>query len=290
MLQRISLIALLLIGIFLITFQEKISKGLGSIFEDADKRPIIATLTSYKGKVRYKIPKSLHYNNVSENLKLKDQDTITTDTDSTARIVFDFGFELEINPNSLIIVEKPKISESGAIQITFLRGDYKILNAGTGEGGKVVVSKNNKFQDIAGRTPLKPIKISIDDTIKVEPEKIEPLEKEKEFIVKEHASPKPKRKPKESLSDEYIASVVNNQKPFFNRCYAQHLRLNPDSHGQISLSFTIDASGKVSQVSLINSTMNDIQLDRCTVAVIERCRFRPYDGDPVVVNYPINFE
>ncbi len=285
--QKLILGILLIIGILLIVFQENVTENLRHVFADKDERPVIATLTTYSGKVRFKVPKSLRYDNVKENLKLKDQDTVSTDANSTARIVFDFGFELQVNPNSIIVIEKPKISESGAVQITFLRGDYQVVSKGA--SGKVVVSKDKKFQDIAGRPPLEPIKISVQETKeKVDSQKLE--EKEKPVMVQERPKPKPKKKQKESLSEEYIASVVNNQKPFFTRCYAQHLRLNPDSHGQISLSFTVESTGKVTNVILINSTMNDTQLDRCTVSVVERCRFRPYEGDPVVVNYPINFD
>lgn len=291
MVQRIVLASLLILGLLIIFYHETVIEQVRSVFEPADNRDNVATLTTYKGKVRYKLPKSLKYNNVRENLSLKDQDTLTTDADSTARVVFSDGFELEINPNSMIIIEKPKISSTGAVQITFLRGDYTVVNEGSGEAGKIVIaSKDKKFQDVAGRPPLEPIKIKIQEEPQIE--KGVKLEEQKPVlppIVEKTPIPK-KKKQRETLPDEYIASVVNNQKPFFNRCYAQHLRLNPDSRGQINLAFTIDDQGKVTAVNLVNSTMGDPQLDRCTMAVLERCRFRPYDGDPIVVNYPINFE
>ena len=116
------------------------------------------------------------------------------------------------------------------------------------------------------------------------------LDEKKKVLVEKEKKPEKIKKARETLSDEYISQIVNSQKPFFNRCYAQHLRLNPDSRGQIHLAFTIDILGRVSTVSMIQSTLSDPQLEKCTMAVIERCKFKAFDGDPIVVNYPINFE
>ncbi len=293
MAQKITLGAILILGLLIIFYHEGVIEQVRTWIEPKDARETIAKLTSFKGKVRFKQPKSLKYNNVKNDLSLKNQDTLTTDIDSTARVVFADGFELEINPNSMIIIEKPKVSSTGAVQITFLRGDYTVVNEGSGEAGKIVIAtKDNKFQDVAGRPPLEPIKIRIREEPQIE--KSVKLEEKEQKPILPPALEKPtlpkKRKVRETLPDEYIASVVNNQKPFFNRCYAQHLRLNPDSRGQINLAFTIDPQGTVTAVNLINSTMGDPALDRCTMSVLERCRFRTYDGDPIVVNYPINFE
>lgn len=300
--KNILLVSLLLLGFFIIFFHEKIVERIDQSITPADTRETIATIEEFNGKVRYKTANSLKYKNASEKLELKNQDTLTTDADSTAKIAFASGFEIQVEPNSLIVIENPKQDSQGRIQITFLKGDFKVTKKGS--ANQIIVSKDKKFQDLAGRVPQKPIQIDLtpqtlllQDNIesvdlkaspKIEKEQLE--EKKKVFAEKEQKKEAPKKKARETLSDEYISQIVNSQKPFFNRCYAQHLRLNPDSRGQIHLAFTINVLGKVATVSLIQSTLSDPQLEKCTMAVIERCRFKAFDGDPIVVNYPINFE
>lgn len=295
--KNVFLVLLLLLGFSVILFHNNIVEFIDSALSPKDTRKTIATIQSLDGKVRYKTAKSLRYQNAHKEQELKNQDTVTTDANSRAKIAFVSGFEIQVEPNSLIVIENPKKDDQGRIQITFLKGDFKVLK--TGSPNQVIVSKDKKFQDLAGRTPQNPIQIDLTPqaivsekleeikTPKIENEKLE--EKKKVLVVKEK-KPEPPKKPRETLSDEYISQIVNSQKPFFNRCYAQHLRLNPDSRGQIHLAFTINTLGKVSTVSLIQSTLSDPQLERCTMSVIERCRFKAFDGDPIVVNYPINFE
>lgn len=300
--RNILLVLLLLLGFGVIFYHEKIVEQIDQGLAPKDTRETIATIQGLEGKVRFKAAKTLRYKNAKEDQELKNQDTVITDEGSRAKITFASGFEIQVEPNSLIVIENPKKDEQGRIQITFLKGDFKVIKAGA--PNQIIVSKDKKFQDLAGRAPQKPIQIDLTPqnviipeaespeaaklkTPKIEIEKFE--EKKKVLAEKEKKKPEPK-KPRETLPDEYISQVVSAQKPFFNRCYAQHLRLNPDSRGQIHLAFTIDSQGKVSTVSMIQSTLSDPQLEKCTMSVIERCRFKAFDGDPIVVNYPINFE
>lgn len=295
--KNILLVVFLLIGISVILYHESIVEMIDGFLSSKDLRPTIATVQEFDGRVRFKPAKSLRYKNIKKSMELKDQDTLTTDSNSHAKLAFQSGFEIEVKPNSLIIIENPKKDSEGRIQITFLKGDFSVLKSGS--PNQVIVSKDKKFQDLAGRTPQQPLKIDltppptpiidIKEIVKSPTLESEKIQEKKKVLAEREKKEEPK-KPKQTLSDNYISQVVNSQKPFFNRCYAQHLRLNPDSQGQIHLSFTIDTQGRVSSVSLIQSTLSDPQLEKCTISVIERCRFKSFDGDPIVVNYPINFE
>ena len=296
--KSLPLILLLLLGFGVIIYHEAIVEKIDSILTPRASGETIATIREMDGRVRFKPAKTLRYKNAKLKQELKNQDTIITDENSRTKIAFASGFEIQVEPNSLIVIENPKTDELGRIQITFLRGDFTVVKAGA--PNQVIVSKDKKFQDLAGRAPHKPIQLDltpqnlIADTpeMEVKSPKIdtEKLDEKKKVMAVREKKPAPPPKPRETLSDEYISQIVSNQKPFFNRCYAQHLRLNPDSRGQIHLAFTIDIQGRVSSVSLIQSTLSDPQLEKCTMSVIERCRFKPFDGDPIVVNYPINFE
>lgn len=298
--KNILLVLLLLFGLGVIIYHEAIVERIDQFLSPKDTRETIATIDSLDGRVRFKAANTLKYKNARDNQELKNQDTITTDDNSRAKIKFASGFEIQVEPNSLIVIENPKRDEQGRIQITFLKGDFKVIKAGA--PNQIIVSKDKKFQDLAGRTPQKPIEIDLTPQNLIPDEKVEAaqiktpkievekFEEKKKVLVQKEKKPEAPKKPRETLSDEYISQIVNAQKPFFNRCYAQHLRLNPDSRGQIHLAFTIDTQGKVSTVSMIQSTLSDPQLEKCTMSVIERCRFKAFDGDPIVVNYPINFE
>src|SRR5690606_22879817 len=151
--------------------------------------------------------------------ELKEQDTLTTGPDSRTTLAFLSGFEIQVEPNSLIVIENPKKDAQGRIQITFLKGDFKVLK--TGSPNQIIVSKDKKFQDLAGRSPQKPIEIDLTPPTVI-PEKpdlktpvIEAVqldEKKKVLEEKKRPIPAPK-KPKETLSDDYISQVVMNQKP-----------------------------------------------------------------------------
>ena len=95
---------------------------------------------------------------------------------------------------------------------------------------------------------------------------------------------------KETLPDSYIASVIKNQRTFLNRCYAQRLRLNPDARGRIDTSLTIEPDGSISTARVIGSTISDPALQQCVVSTLQRARFKTFNGDPIIVQYPINFE
>lgn len=295
--KNILLVLLLLFGFSVIIYHEKIVEGIDQLLSGKDQRQTIAVIQTLDGRVRVKPANTLRYKNANVRQELKDKDTLTTDADSHVKLSFVSGFEIQVEPNSLIVIENPKQDADGRIQITFLKGEFTVLK--TGSPNQVIVSKDKKFQDLAGRTPQKPVEIDLTPTNLI-PDRVEDikvpvleavkLDEKKKVLAEKKAPPPPPKKPKETLSDDYISQVVLSQKPFFNRCYAQHLRLNPDSRGQIHLAFTINTQGRVSSVSLVQSSLSDPQLEKCTMSVVERCRFKAFDGDPIVVNYPINFE
>lgn len=291
--KRAPLIILLILALLIIMFHSQIVDLLDEAFGPKDPRPTIATMESYEGNVNYKKPKTLRYRKVKNAIGLRDQDTLVTDENSRAILAFEGGYRLEVEPNSIVIIEEPQIGEDGTFRVTFLRGDYRVLDVGN--VGRLLVAKDKNIEDAAGRpAPEKPILVSMKEPEKAPPppppkpirsEVVEELKKE----IKKTAPVVPAKK-RETLPDDYIASIVKRQTPFFNRCYAEHLRLNPNAKGRINLSFTITPGGQVSSVRMLGSTLKDPRLEQCTMAVVERARFRTYEGDPIVVNYPINFE
>lgn len=169
--KNILLVLLLLFGLGVIIYHETIVDIIDQSLSPKDTRETIATIDSLEGRVRFKAAKTLKYKNARDNQDLKNQDTITTDENSRAKIKFASGFEIQVEPNSLIVIENPKKDEQGRIQITFLKGDFKVIKSGA--PNQVIVSKDKKFQDLAGRTPQKPIEIDLTPQNLIPDEKVE---------------------------------------------------------------------------------------------------------------------
>ncbi len=296
MFKRFLLLALALLlllgGGYLILNYETVLSVWDEMYGPKDTREIVALVTRTDGNPKLKLPKRLVYKSIRESQQLRYYDTIQTDEKSHITIAFTNGLVLDLEPNSLLVLEKSQDGESGGVVISFLQGNFKVIQEG--KSGKVFLAKDSQVLDTAGRLPPKESIIIAPELDQLEPE-IEVATPTPTPPPVQIARPRPTPKPtpvraKESLPDDYIASIVKKQKPFLNRCYAQHLRLNPNASGKMSISFTVEPTGGVTSVRILRSSIADPRLQKCTLTVLERMQFKTFDGDPIVVNYPINFE
>lgn len=280
----IIIFLLLCVGLFFIVKKDAILTWWETYLGDADSRQVVARVESTIGQPKFRLPRKLVYKKLENAQSLRYYDTISTNETSKVTISFLSGLVLELEPNSILVLEKPSDGQGADVVISFLQGNFNVIKKGN--AGKVLLTKENKTIDTTGRN-VAPIVIEQENILVEETPTPTPKPAVK-AIVK--PTPKPIKKRKESLPDDYIASVVKKQKAFFNRCYAQHLRLNPNASGRMSLSFTISPNGSVNNARVLRTDMSDPRLQKCTLSVIERLSFRTFDGDPIVVNYPINFE
>jgi TonB family protein len=207
---------------------------------------------------------------------LRAKDTVSTDQDSRAVIKFNSGLRVELEPNSLIIVDDFG-SGPGQLELTFLQGGAKILDQGKGP-------KLNLSGADMKKKEVPTAKIDFNQLFNSQ-ENVGLEDKEEKAKKKTQA-----KNAKEVLPESYIASIIKNQKNFLYRCYAQHLRLNPDARGRIDTSITIEPDGTVSSCRVIGSTIPDPTLQQCVVSTLARARFRSFNGDPMIVTYPIHFD
>lgn len=271
--QNIVSIAIIILALLAILFQDQIWDWWQMRKLEADPRPVVAEFEDITKNVKFRVPDSLSYYRAKKSRGLRAKDTVSTDLESRAVIKFKSGLKVELEPNSLIIVDDYG-SGPGQLELTFLRGGVKILDQGLGPKIKLPaqdltkkeqakIDFNQLFNNQEG--------LGIDE--KLQAEKDKKIKTEKEI-----------------LPESYIASVIRNQKNFLYRCYAQHLRLNPDARGRIDTSFTIEPDGTVSTARVIGSTIPDPTLQQCVVSTLARVRFRSYNGDPMIVTYPIHFD
>jgi len=265
--KQLSIGLLVVVGIALIAYQTSLVKWTKS---SADlQRPVIATVLNLSGEVRTKPNQVTESSAVSEGGKIFDLDTLEVSALSTAKIRFSSGLVIDVLADSTLFFESGE-----SIFVTFRKGDYRVASKGQG-GEKVLFVKDGAVVDPLGRTPQKPIVVTTEP--KATPEK--PLPQFPEAPA-----------PADSLSDEYISSIMVSQKNFLNKCYASFLKENPNNTGELFLSFTITQTGNVRQVRVLKSSINDTRLQKCASDVVERTTFKNFAGDPIVVNYPIFFE
>ncbi len=287
MLRRIVLYTILsllfLIGIGVLMQRDRISEVYEYYFGEPDSREIIAEASETKGRVRFKLPRRLIYKKLRDEQKLRYFDTITTDANSSVLLSFKDGLQLELGPNTVMVLEKPEDGSGGIVLLSFLRGRYKVRSQGNSKS----VIKGTKALPKIGTLPEP--KLIIEE--EVIPEVAPPvLKKDKLKEIEAKRLEREKRQKKETLPDSYISGRIKLQRPFFNRCYAQHLRLNPNATGRIQLQFVIQPTGKVADVNIVSASIEDPRLQQCTKSIVERVEFRSFKGDPIVVTYPINFE
>lgn len=77
---------------------------------------------------------------------------------------------------------------------------------------------------------------------------------------------------------EEVMKVVNSHASAIEYCYQRALRRDPSLKGKVSVRFTIQPSGSVSKVEIIESTFGDASIDRCISTKIKSWRdFGPID-------------
>jgi hypothetical protein len=233
-----------------------------------DKRPIIGRIESITGDVKLRKPESLSSIGVKGGMNLHPDDTVLTEEGQKAIISFNSGLKVELEPHSTVV-----ITDSGP-EMVFLKGHITILN------------------EVAGIT-LPPEVLTKEPVVEKQhlapPEAVPSVERT-EPIPMAKGSPSKLKISDSSLPDAYISSVIKNQKTFLHRCYAQHLRNDPDTQGRIDTSLTIEIDGSISTARIIGSTIADPQLQQCIVSTLQRAKFRAFSGDPIIVNYPITLD
>ncbi len=86
-----------------------------------------------------------------------------------------------------------------------------------------------------------------------------------------------------------IRRVVNARTNAIQHCYERQLQTNPELAGSLTANWRIELDGSVSNVMMVESTVNNAQVEGCITRVIERMRFEEPDGGMCDINYPFVF-
>jgi len=84
------------------------------------------------------------------------------------------------------------------------------------------------------------------------------------------------------LSKDVIMSVIRKHHNEIKFCFEKEAQKTPDLGGKVSVSFTIDPSGSVSEADVSETSLNNTNAESCMLARIRRWRFPGPQGGGVV--------
>ncbi len=88
-----------------------------------------------------------------------------------------------------------------------------------------------------------------------------------------------------------IGKAVTRHASEVRYCYEVELNRQPSLAGKVSVSFTIDPAGAVSDASVLQSTLSSPGVEQCILTRVRRWKFpEPKGGGVCVINYPWVFK
>ncbi len=261
--KQIVFVLCFVLGLSLILFHKQI---IGVLSSSQEQRAVLAEVSKAEGAAEIKASNQ-DSSAASEGSLLHDQDTLSVTGGTPVRVKFNDGMEVELEAGSVAFFEN---SDRG-IFVNLRTGSFKGIAKGAGRE-KILFVKNGAVLDPLGRNIMQP-------PLKIE----EP--------VQQAVKPPPEQPISEdSLTDTQIGHAMANLRQPLLKCYAGQLKANSKSKGEVYMSFTIERTGQVSLVRVLQDSFKDEQMSKCVTDVVARAHFDSFKGDPIVVNYPIFFE
>ena len=94
----------------------------------------------------------------------------------------------------------------------------------------------------------------------------------------------------DGLSKSLVGEHLTRRWNQFKFCYSRQLDRDPNLWGKVTVNFTIHGNGRVREAMVINSSLNNANVEECVLRTIRRIIFpRPQGGGEVIVTYPFLF-
>lgn len=268
----------------------------GFVVHDENDGPVIARIVSATGPF-----KIVHGGTVEEytadlksgSLAIYDGNRIETPKGSTLLLVLNSQDELEVGELSALGVQLWNIKDAGSpIYLQSMNGT--LTSRKTGARGRAYIVKDGRLY-FPGQKPIeKPLALTVLRSAPLDMDLGESDDGGGDFEPAEAAAPAPAAPEfsgePQSLSNEYIDEMIVNRQGQLQKCWLSRLKDNPTLKGMMTLQFEISRRGKVRELRVSDTNMNDEPLQRCVLSVIERIPFRSYTGQEITLSYPITFE
>ncbi len=240
----------------------------------------------------------------NKNTIIRHRDRITVNANAKMAFQLTNGYELELTENTEALFESWGDSKNQkVVYLTLLSGDYVLLNSG--QRGSLFVIKNKnifapEYRPKAATAPVIQTKKEADpDSKKVLQADKKEAEKKTDLPDKPDKEPKnlnragmgmPQKRQQESLDTQYIERILASRDQLFRRCRLTSLRDKKNNNGNLLYTFVIQTTGEVRGVRLLQSDIQNISLQNCVASVIERTKFKSFQGEDISLSYPIRFE
>lgn len=259
--------------------------------ENFDDQPL-ATISTVEGRVEL----SRHHTSFSGQLpkgqklevSLYNFDKVQTYFGSNTTVQFLDGFELIFSPRSLFVIEQWAPEENqGPIYINLIAGNFHVKKKG--RAGSLFIVQRGIVFDPNHKPKSRRRFLSLNSAMYFSSD-VASQDKAKESQAKPQISSPPSQSLLRSLSNEYIDETIAKHQDQLIRCQSHALRSDKNSTGQLLVGISIDPRGKMKDVKILASDIENGDLQKCVQSVLLRTRFRPFSGPEIVRSYPLIFE
>lgn len=208
---------------------------------------------------------------VAAEAKLENLDSIETDGNGLANLVFENLYRVQILEDSILTIESLESPDGDQTLVLLLkRGDITVEQVG--REGSLLIAKNGQRIDAAEYNDSELKLETTESTDLQEPTYSEDLGQ------------------KVGLTEAEISQAFALQKSAFFRCYTQLLQRSPEVTGSLAFQLMIEPNGKTSSAEVVNSNFNDPDFHSCLLEVVKRLEFKSFDSAPVSTLFPMSFE
>ena len=241
------------------------------------------------------------------DIPLFHMDKITTQARSQTKLVFLDGYEIQFFPYSQFILEAWDLeNKSGPIYINLTAGDYRVIKKG--RAGSVYIVHNNQIFLPSQKPKAVPRRLisyadkdfaslqaaqNNDEEVLQSPEEepnreIEPDNKQRPSASSNNSQSEPATS-LNTLTNEYIDEVFARNADQLKKCQSFAIRENQNAKGEIILGLSIAPRGKMEEVTIMKSSLENQDFEKCVTSVFERTRCKAFDGKQIMRTYPVIF-
>lgn len=92
------------------------------------------------------------------------------------------------------------------------------------------------------------------------------------------------------LTHQVVGEAIQRHYSRFKYCYERELGRAPNLYGKLVVHFAIDGTGRVEQADVLQSSLQDANVEACVLRTVRSIRFpAPRGGGEVLVSYPFLF-
>lgn len=300
--SKLPLILTAVVGVALIVaFSEPLSKKIAELAQHNPGRgPEVGKIVAIDGhlkRVRDGGVESLT-EPIEQPVPVLNRDRIEIDGNSRAVLVLNSKDEFELGPLTAVALQLwNERDPSSAVYLTLQTGSLDLKHPGV--KNKAYVVRDGRLYSPGQKPSNKPMALTVLKSAPLDLEvasadqsgattntdfEVDPQQQGGEGSATDAANEP------ETLSNEYIDEMITSRQNQFQKCWLSRLKDSPDSKGQITLQFEISRYGKVKDVRVSDTNLQDENLKKCVIAVIERISFRTFKGSEIDLTYPISFE